>query len=185
VSSLHALDPAAGYVLVIAFALLFAHAALGKWRNRWYFEATLANYRLLPPGLVRPFSLLIPTLEAAVALLLVLKGPRLLGAFTGCALLLVYALAMGINLRRDRHDLDCGCVGPAARRPIARWMVARNVLLALLLASSALPWIPRPLDWTDGLTVAGGVAVTTLLYLAADRLLGQIMPATAALRRAL
>jgi hypothetical protein len=177
-------DPGVGYVAVLAFAVLFAHAALGKWRGRAEFAAVLANYRLFPAALVGPLSVLVPALETAVALLLIEPATRTAAAAAGSALLLGYALAIGVNLRRGRRDLDCGCAGPADRRPIAGWMVARNAVLSALLAAVAWPWEPRPLAWTDVLTVVGGLTVTTLLYVALDRLLGQVLPRTAALRGA-
>jgi hypothetical protein len=63
-------------------------------------------------------------------------------------------------------------------------MVWRNLALAAALAAAGMPWTPRALGWTDLITVAGGVAVLVLLYVALDRLLGQVMPRTAALRGA-
>ena len=68
-------------------------------------------------------------------------------------------------------------------RALARRSSRRSVLAAAL-ASVALPWSSRELVWTDLLTVAGGVAVLALLYTALDRLLGLVMPRTAALRGA-
>jgi hypothetical protein len=178
------LDPGIGYVIAAGFALLFAHAALGKWRGLAEFGAVLVNYRLLPLPLVPALGLLVPALESAVALLLLATTLRPVAAAAGAALLLAYAAAIAVNLRRGRYDLDCGCAGPADRRPIAGWMVWRNVVLAGALACVGLPWSSRELGWTDLLTVAGGVAVLALLYVALDRLLGQVMPRTAALRGA-
>jgi hypothetical protein len=178
------LDPGIGYAIVLAYALLFAHAALGKWRGRAEFGAVLANYRLFPALLVGPLAASVPALEMAVALLLLPAPSRPGAAATGAVLLLSYAGAIGINLRRGRLDLDCGCAGPADRRPIAGWMVWRNILLAAALAVAGLPWAPRMLAWTDAITIAGGLAVIAVLYVTLDRLLGQVMPRNAALRGA-
>jgi hypothetical protein len=100
-------------------------------------------------------------------------------------LLIMYALAISLNLARRRIDLDCGCAGPADRRPIAAWMVWRNLLLALLLGSTLVPWSARPLTAVDAVTIVCGVLAATVVYAAVDRLLGQVMPRTAALRRGL
>ncbi len=178
------LDPGIGYVLVGAFALLFAHAALGKWRSVAEFKAVLANYRLFPRPLIGALAVLVPALEAAIALALPGAATRPAAAVAGAALLLAYAAAIGVNLRRGRYDLDCGCAGPGNRRPIAPWMLGRNVLFAFALATLVPPWSSRPLGWIDVVTVAGGLAVLVLLYAAADRLLGQVMPRTASLRGA-
>ncbi len=179
-----ALDPGAGYVLVGALALLFAQAAWHKWRALAQFGAVLEAYRLFPAPLLLPLRLLVPACETAIALLLLPDATRSAAAAAGAALLLAYAAAMAVNLRRGRRDLDCGCAGPAERRPIAAWMAWRNVLLAGLLALVGQPWMQRPLGATDLLTVAGGVLVLVLLYAALDRLLGQVLPHVAAWRNA-
>ncbi len=97
-------------------------------------------------------------------------------------MLLAYALAIGINLRRGRADLDCGCAVRQQRRPIARWMVLRNALLAAVLGAAAAPWDSRPLGAVDALTVIGGVAIAAFVYVAVDRLLGELAPRAALLR---
>jgi hypothetical protein len=178
------IDPGIGYVLVGGFVLLFAHAALGKWRSLAEFGAVLGNYRLFPAPLLGVLAVLVPALESAVALLLAAPESRPWAAATGATLLLGYAGAILVNLRRGRFELDCGCTGPADRRPIAGWMVWRNLALSLALAAAGMPWTARTLGWTDALTVAGGLTVLVLLYAALDRLLGQVMPRAAALRGA-
>jgi hypothetical protein len=178
------LDPGIGYVVVSGFALLFAHAALAKWRSIGEFRAVLENYRLFPRPLVGALAVVVPALEAGIALALLAAVSRPVAAVAGAALLLAYAAAIGVNLRRGRYDLDCGCSGPGNRRPIAPWMLGRNVLFAAALAALVPPWASRALGWIDVVTVVGGLAVLVLLYAAADRLLGQVMPRTASLRGA-
>jgi hypothetical protein len=87
--------------------------------------------------------------------------------------LLAYAVAIAVNLSRGRRDLACGCGGPDDRRPIAPWMVGRNVLLACLLAAVMLPWSERPLTLTDLVTIGCGTAAAALVYLSLDRLLAR------------
>jgi hypothetical protein len=183
-SAIPGLDPAAGYVVVATLALLFLHAALGKWRDRAAFAAVLANYRLVPLRLVPALAVLVPAAETVAALLLLPAATRAAAVCLGAGLLAAYGVAIGINLRRGRHDLDCGCTGPADRRPIAAWMVWRNFALAAVLATAAQPWSARPLDWTDAVTVVGGIVSLSLLYQALDRLLGHVLPRSAALRGA-
>ena len=179
------MDPALGILLASAFALLFAHAAWHKWRELPRFAATLAAYRLLPKSLAAAGGYLVPLAESAVAVLLLVPGARPGAALTGAGLLLAYAFAIGVNLRRGRRDLDCGCTGPADRRPIAAWMVWRNGLLAMVLVAVAPAWGTRPVGGIDALTILAGLVALVLVYATVDRLVGQIMPRTAALRRGL
>jgi hypothetical protein len=174
------LDPAVGVLLVGCFAMLFGAAALHKLRTPARFTEVLGAYRVLPERLLR-FAWLVPLAELAVAGALLVAAARAAGALTGAVLFALYAGAIALNLRRGRRDLACGCGGPDDARPIAPWMVARNLMLALLLAALLLPWKTRALLPTDALTVGGGSAVATLLYVCLDRLLARVAPMTAAL----
>jgi uncharacterized membrane protein len=178
-----AVDPDVGVLIVAALALLLGVAGWHKLRRIGEFEGVLAAYRVLPAPLVAPAARLVPVLELALAAGMLVPATRAAAAAGSALLLLGYAGGIALNLLRGRRDLDCGCAGPNDRRPIAPWMVARNVLLAAAAATAAAPWSARPVDVTDFITIAGGMAVLILLYLAADRLLGQIMPRGAALRR--
>ncbi len=175
------LDPALGVLLIACFALLFATASLHKLRDLPHFAEVLRAYRVLPEGAVR-LAPLVALAELSVAVGLFVPAARFGAALAGAALLVAYAAAIAVNLRRGRRDLACGCGGPDDARPIAPWMVARNLMLAPLLALTLLPWAKRALLPTDALTVGAGVAVATLLYVCLDRLLGRVAPWTAALR---
>lgn len=171
------IDPAIGTLLAGAFALLFASAALHKARDLAVFAAIVRAYRLLPVGI--EVSWMLPVLELGIAAGLLLPGARTAAAAVGALLLVIYALAMAVNLYRGRRELSCGCGAPQERRPIARWMVGRNLLFAAVLGVLVLPWSPRPLQSVDFLTVGVGLAIVTLLYMSTDRLLGRLMPRVA------
>lgn len=171
------IDPAIGTLLCGAFALLFASAALHKARDFAVFAQLLHAYRVLPAGV--PLAAAVPALELAAGVGLLLPPARSAAALGGAALLVLYALAIALNLQRGRRDLACGCGGANERRPIAAWMVWRNLLLAAVLAGLALPWATRALQAVDVLTVAAGITVAALLYMSTDRLLGRVAPRTA------
>ena len=176
------IDPVVGLLIVAGLMALFLSASWHKWRALPEFEAVLVNYRLVPRPLARLLRSAVPALELLLALALASGPTRAAAAAAGAVLLLLYAMAIAINLHRDRRDLDCGCAAWNERRPIASWMVARNVLLAAMLAVSLAPWSARPLGAVDALTVGGGVVISALLYAAIDRTLGQLVPRAAALK---
>jgi uncharacterized membrane protein YphA (DoxX/SURF4 family) len=168
------LDPAIGSLLVGCFALLFAGAASHKLRDLNQFAQVFADYQLAPALARRQFAWLVPLLEIAVALGLLLAQSRRAAALAGAVLLLSYAIAIGVNLHAGRSAIACGCGGPDQRRPIAGWMIWRNLLLAMVLGVVTLPWSERAFEWTDGATVGFGLASIALLYACADRLLGEL-----------
>ena len=169
------IDPAVGALLAGAFALLFASAALHKWRDPGRFAAAFRAYGVVPAALAG-VALLVPVLELAVAAALLAARSRHGAAAAGAALLLAYAAAIAINLGRGRGDLDCGCGGARERRPIGAWMVWRNIALAALLGALLLPWAQRPLGPVDALTIGAGTAVAALLYMSLDVLFGRALP---------
>jgi hypothetical protein len=114
-------------------ALVYAAAALGKMRHWGVFQGVVANYRLLPDFLVAPVTYGLPPVEAVLALALLLGVWSPWPELAAAALLLVFAMSMGINLRRGRAHIDCGCFQSALKQPL-RWIfVVRNGVLALLL----------------------------------------------------
>jgi len=165
------IDPAVGCLIVACAGLLFLVAAIHKLRDLRRFSEVFAAYRLLPPAAARLLAAVVPALELAVAVGLLFDNLRPPALWIGIVLLLGYAAGIGVNLARGRRDLDCGCAGPYDRRPIAAWMVWRNLCLALPLSAALLPWSERPSTVTDGITVGFGTACCALVYLCLDRLL--------------
>lgn len=168
------LDPAIGLLLAAAIALLFASASAHKLRDLKRFDEIFSAYGLLSGVARLRLSWSVPALELAVAGGLLFDESRSHAATVGIVLLLTYAAAIAVNLKRGRRDLACGCGGPDERRPIAPWMVWRNILLALGLASTFAPWTARPLNLTDAVTVVFGVLTLALIYLCVDQLMGYL-----------
>jgi hypothetical protein len=166
------LDPAIGILIVASVALLFASAAVHKLRDMRRFDEIFTAYGLAPMNIGMRISWIVPILELSVAAALAVKISRPYAGALGIILLLGYAIAIAVNLRRGHRDLACGCGGPDERRTIAAWMVWRNVLLALAAAAIFAPWTARQLSPTDGITVAFGVLTVALVYLCIDQLFG-------------
>ena len=169
------LDPAIGLLLAAAVALLFASASAHKLRDLGRFDEIFVAYGVLTPRWY--LSRAIPLLELAVAAGLLFDTSRPYAGGVGIVLLSIYATAIAINLKRGRRDLACGCGGPDERRPIAPWMVWRNIVLALVLAIALAPWTSRPLNFTDAVTVIFGVLTLALIYLCIDTMMGYLQRA--------
>ncbi len=165
------LDPLIPLVLATALALLFGMAAqhkLGLLKNK-RFAAQLQAYALLPDALVTAVARVLPWLELAIAFALLLPILRNAGALAGSMLLLVYAVAMGINLLRGRRDIDCGC-GDAPQK-LSWWLVARNIVLAALVLLPLVPQTLRTLQFTDLVFVVLLTLLLAIGALALDQLL--------------
>jgi hypothetical protein len=168
------LDPVASILLALGGAGLFGWAAVHKLRGREVFAATLGEYRLVPESLVAFAAAALGLLELATAASLLWPTTRSIGGVAGASLLVIYALAMAINLARGRRDLDCGC--GLKPRAIGVWMVARNLIVAALLSLLLLPESGRALALPDFATIAAALVVGALLYASVELLFGRAVP---------
>jgi len=165
-------DPIVGFCIALCLAILLAASGVQKVRDLAGFGALISAYRIVPVRLSRVFAIGIPFTEILVAAGLCSAPSRRLSLGLVILLLVGYGFAMAINLRRGRHDLDCGCGTMRDRQPIARWMLWRNGLLAAAAAAALAPASSRPMQVVDSVTVVCGVATFILMYMAAGRLLG-------------
>jgi hypothetical protein len=129
------------------------------------FAGVIANYRLLPESLIAPVAYLLPPAEALLALALAADLGSAWASTTAAALLLVFAVAMSINLRRGRRSIDCGCFQSALKQTLSWRLVVRNIALAALAALAGCAAFIRPEHLTAWATFDGWIAGATLFVL--------------------
>ena len=148
-------------VLVLAISMLiglvFLTAAVGKMRNWQQFLGVVGNYRLLPDVLIAPVVYALPPLEAAVGAALLLHAGSPWPEWIAGGLLLLFAAAMAVNLRRGRREIDCGCFQSSLRQQLSWTLVLRNLAMALLIGLAGLSPPVVPDNWTliNALLVTG------------------------------
>jgi hypothetical protein len=148
----------------LALALVFALSAWAKFRDLPAFVGVVSNYRVLPERLSVPIAHAVPIVEAAVAAGLLAESTRAIAGGWAIALLVLFSLAMGVNLLRGRTEIDCGCFGSALRQRLGWDLLARNGLLLAVAAWVATAGAPaRELVWMDRLTVATAAPAIVLL----------------------
>ncbi len=160
-----------GLAGAVAVGMVFVLAGAAKLRHRELLAGVIANYRLLPAALVGPTALLLPPVELALGTALLLGG-HWLAALGAMALLLIFAAAMAINIRRGRSQIDCGCGRSQLRQPLSWLLVGRNVVLAALLlprllpSPAASPAVSPAETGTDlMIALAGGLAIFLIVQL--------------------
>lgn len=162
------LDPVLGLALRVALALLLLGSARHKLRDFARFRSAVSNYRILPERCVPAAAALLAAAEVGVGISLPASGLGAAAALAAAGLLALYSAAIAVNLARGRREIDCGCAGPGARRPLSSALLLRNAVLILSAALCALPVSGRALVWIDAFTVAAAVAALALLYGAID-----------------
>jgi hypothetical protein len=175
------MDPVLSMTLRAALGLLFLVAAVHKLRDPAAFRVALAAYEIVPDGATAAVALVLPLIELATAAGLLIVPAVLPAALVAALLLGVYSAAIAVNLARGRRDLDCGCMGPAARQPIGAGLLVRNAVLVVAAFLCAAPAHVRPLAWLDAFTVVAAVAALAGLYSGVQRLMASA-PGIAALR---
>ena len=163
-------DPVIDWVARLALALLLGTAASHKLLNPSGFAATVRDYRVLPAMLTGVAASFLAVAELATAISLLVPAADPVGPAAALALIALYTAAIGINLARGRRQLDCGCLGPAKRQPIAPWLLLRNGLLAFGPVLILLGAAPRGMSWVDAISVLGAVAILAILWNAAHLL---------------
>jgi hypothetical protein len=166
-----ATDPVTVGTLVGALALVMFAAAWHKFSEPDLFAGALAAYRLLPQAAVPAVARALPFAEVAIGAFALLPATRAAALVALAALMLSYALAIGINLARGRRDIDCGCGGES--HPLSWALVLRNLVLAAAALMASRPTLERSMEWVDAVTLVLGVLAFYALYLMADELLRQ------------
>lgn len=165
--------PTIDLFLQFLLAVVFGGAAISKLQNADEFHGVVRNFRLLPEQVDGAFAFALPWVELVLAASL-LTGIALnvAGAVAG-ALLVIFAVAIAINIVRGRTEIDCGCFRQGMRQRLSWALVARNVALcsgAFWLA--AQPAWSRPAGAYDFIIAALAAASVTLIYLCANELAG-------------
>lgn len=158
---------------MLSFSLLFTLASLSKFQYRERFKLILSEYQLLPKKTVAVFSTLIPSLEFTVALALLIPTVRELAAIAGTGLLLLYAIAMSINIQRGQTQMDCGCqLGSSEGKTlISKSLVARNIIMAIGLLLIFIPATARTLNPADFALIGFGLCILSVSYATLNQLI--------------
>ncbi len=176
------LDPLILRVIALGFSVLFLLAAVHKLSNRLDFLAILGAYKILPPVLLRPATLVIPNLEIVVALgwlLIGVAGFQLRAVpVISAGILMMYGAAIGVNLLRGRRHIDCGCSFSSSKtdkskgtEQISVALVWRNSMLAVLSLMALAPVSSRDINTLDYLALIAATVVCVFVYAAMNQLI--------------
>ncbi len=146
--------------LALLIALVFACAAIAKLTAWSEWPGVVQNFRVLPRALVTPVAFLLPLLEVAIALGILIKETRALAAVSAALLFTVFGAALAINFFRGRRQIDCGCFRSDLKQPISIAVIVRNAFLAvcaLLLLPAGGTAALTPLAWA--IAIAGAVTL--------------------------
>jgi len=124
----------------IALGAIFVAAAIPKIVDPPSFAHMIYNYRILPGGLVNISAIILPWIEIAAGLALILGVWTRAARNLIVAMLVAFIVAIAFNLMRD-NAIDCGCFDVSAagkthdeRIADMRLVILRDVGMLLLAA---------------------------------------------------
>lgn len=127
----------------IALGAIFIVAALPKLTDPPSFAHMIYNYRILPAGLINISALTMPWVEILCGVLLILGVWVKPARWIIAAMLIVFIVAISINLARG-NAIDCGCFDVSAagktyeERIADMWFVVfRDIGMLLMCAQLA------------------------------------------------
>jgi uncharacterized membrane protein YphA (DoxX/SURF4 family) len=124
---------AAIWIARLVLAGLFLYAGVIKAGASEAFATTIAGFSVLPPGGVQLFAYLLPWIEMAAAILILIPRTSRLGADLISCLLATFILAILWALSQGLV-VDCGCFGEGT--PTVEKMLETLLRDILLLALS-------------------------------------------------
>ncbi|MBM7846354.1 MauE/DoxX family redox-associated membrane protein [Herpetosiphon giganteus] len=168
-------------VLFLIFKLLlliiFLPSALSKLSNLTNFKHALLQYQIVPVPIVWLFVVTIPVAELILPICLLLGIGHFISAYLLSLLLIIFIVAIGINLLRGNR-VSCGCKGASASEQISWGLLIRNCLLSLIAfligifdqfqvvnESSIIPLLTRILVNPLTLFLTMGILVSIFLIL--------------------
>lgn len=145
-------------VIRLTLGLIFAVSAVAKLRNLSSFAIGVAEYKMLPTLVAKLLGYVLPFIEIVLSILLLTGFAPIVAASLALFLIVVFAVALGINAARGRAIL-CHCFGTNSSSRIGWHSLVRDIIL--LPAVCWLLWM----SFTSSIELATNTAfvVPTLL----------------------
>lgn len=131
------MEPSLGLLIRFALGTMFLAAGASKLSDLGEFAEAIKHYRVIPGVTAGAAARAVAATEVVLGIVLILGFGVPYAAAAGSALLVVFALAMGINILRGRR-IPCGCKRDS--EPIQFRHIARNgASVAALILLAQLP----------------------------------------------
>lgn len=156
-----------GAALQLLLGAVFFVAAIGKLRNPARFEDAIRGYALVPSMLSGPVTGGLLVSEVFVGISLSSGWALTVGVPAAGALLLIFSVAVGINLSRGRN-VPCGCFGSEAEHISRRTLARLGMLMLAVVVLAAIRLLANPAPISVGVLIADGTrALERLMFTAA------------------
>jgi uncharacterized membrane protein YphA (DoxX/SURF4 family) len=169
------IDPLLSQIVAYGFGLLFISSAWNKLSDIDRFSLILEDYQLLT---IMPFKLLavmIATFEFILGCSWLLGFSTSIKEWCTVGILILYTLAITVNLVRGRVYIDCGCgfnntLGDNGHL-LSPILVVRNFILIVMVLFTLLPTSERNFVFLDYMVIFSALLTIILLYVGSGQLI--------------
>lgn len=138
------MEPSIGLLIRFALGTMFLAAGASKLSDLGEFADAIKHYRVIPGATAGAAARAVSVTEVVLGTVLIAGLAIPYASLGGSVLLVVFALAMAVNLFRGRQ-IPCGCKRES--EPIQIKHIVRNALaVAALLFLATLPTHPWAVD---------------------------------------
>ncbi|HDX9638574.1 TPA: MauE/DoxX family redox-associated membrane protein [Bacillus mobilis] len=113
------------------FGYIFITSSLYKLLRFEQHYAIVYSYNVVPESTNRLFAWFDSVVELVIGLCLLIGLLLKINLIFAILLLLMYTIAITINLFRGRTNIDCGCGGVVGNGKISKKLVFRNVIMII------------------------------------------------------
>ncbi|HEX7151308.1 MAG TPA: MauE/DoxX family redox-associated membrane protein [Thermoanaerobaculia bacterium] len=133
-------------IVRIALGVIFVVAAWPKITDPPSFAHMIYNYRLLPASLINVSALVMPWVEILAGIALILGIWRVASRNLIAAMLVMFIIAISINLGRG-NAIDCGCFDVSAAN--LSWEERITDMKMVILRDIGMLLMVAQLWWSD------------------------------------
>jgi hypothetical protein len=159
----------------VTVAAIFGLAAIHAMQEWTTFGAIVEEYRILPRRPARIAAGILPPMQLAIAVGLILPMTSRIGAVLGFCLMVLFTGAIIVNIARGRVTIECGCGGAAGQR-LSAGLVLRNLAILLGLAIACFAPPRGILDAASIVGTMGASLALIALYFTAGQLMTNSQP---------
>ncbi|PEW72953.1 hypothetical protein CN424_22730 [Bacillus cereus] len=120
-------------IVYLFYGYLFLFSSINKLKNMEDHYNTVILYKIIPKQFIRIFIWLETLFEFFIGVGFLLGFATFYVIPGAILLLIIYTIAILINLVKGRVDFDCGCGGLVGAHKLSKNLVFRNILLIFVL----------------------------------------------------
>lgn len=117
------------FCFLIFLSALFISSSFSKIRNYEEHKMVVKNYNLLPKRSISMFMFIEVSLELLTGIGLLLTPVQISSIYLAIIMLVIFTIAVAINLLRGRTNISCGCGGIVGNHQLSWKLVFRNLCL--------------------------------------------------------